>query len=246
MARWTVLVTAVGNPRRRRTAARFSAGDAGAAVGFGKQGCGRDGIFDPEVDADASDRRHRVRGVADAQQSVGVPAPSRLSRTSRLTRPWTSGPAPSRPLQALVGRRHGEARRGLARATGRRCLWGEVTHLENRPVGSRRGPCPGEAGSYNENFAVPSSGSRNDHASRPPGIRRCLQPGLLAGDGPTPITRDGTRPESTRPLRPVVAQPLTCRPRPAARWLRWHPQGEARSASAASASRFSRSHCGTR
>ena len=33
---------------------------------FGEDVCRRDRVCDGEVDADAADRRHRVRGVADA------------------------------------------------------------------------------------------------------------------------------------------------------------------------------------
>ena len=35
---------------------------------------GRDRVLDGEVDAHAADRRHRVRGVADAEQTGPVPA----------------------------------------------------------------------------------------------------------------------------------------------------------------------------
>ncbi|GGN73526.1 hypothetical protein GCM10011610_16090 [Nocardia rhizosphaerihabitans] len=40
----------------------------------GQNARGRDGILHGEIDADAADRRHRVRGIADARQAGHVPA----------------------------------------------------------------------------------------------------------------------------------------------------------------------------
>jgi hypothetical protein len=39
--------------------------------------------LDGQVDADAAQRRHRVYGISDAQQTVGMPAPQPSTRTSR-------------------------------------------------------------------------------------------------------------------------------------------------------------------
>ena len=63
-----VCVARVGQRRRRRTASRSSAVD-GAVAQLGREQVGRrDRVLDREVDADAADRRHRVRRVADAEQ----------------------------------------------------------------------------------------------------------------------------------------------------------------------------------
>ena len=41
---------------------------------------GGDGVLDCEIDADAADRGHRVRGIADAQQAGSVPVPQPIDR----------------------------------------------------------------------------------------------------------------------------------------------------------------------
>ena len=40
---------------------------------FREQTRGGDGILDREIDAHSADRRHGVRGIADAEQSVARP-----------------------------------------------------------------------------------------------------------------------------------------------------------------------------
>ena len=70
-ARW---VTRVGQSRRRWTAPRSSAVQAPLAQWHCQQVGRRHRVLDGQVDADAADRRHRMRGVANAQQSLPVPA----------------------------------------------------------------------------------------------------------------------------------------------------------------------------
>ena len=67
-------VIRTGNSRRRRTASSSSSGGHPFASFDGQQVGGRDRVLHREVDADAADRRHRMRGVADAQQPRPRPA----------------------------------------------------------------------------------------------------------------------------------------------------------------------------
>ena len=73
--------------RLREPGGRFSAllnrtkvadGDAAAQELGCKQVRGRNRILNREIDADAADRRHRVRGIADAEQPRPIPLPQTI------------------------------------------------------------------------------------------------------------------------------------------------------------------------
>ena len=83
--RW---VTRVGKSRRSCTCGEIVVATASCAQRLGQDVGGGDRVLHREVDADAADRRHRVRGVADAEQARPVPCRSRSTATvSSLTCP---------------------------------------------------------------------------------------------------------------------------------------------------------------
>ena len=79
-------VIRIGNSRRRRTASSSSSDGRPLDQLRRQQIGGRDRVLNREIDADAADRRHRMRGVADAEQPRARPRGSRLIATvSSLT-----------------------------------------------------------------------------------------------------------------------------------------------------------------
>ena len=75
--RW---VRIVGGSRRRCTARRSSGVTAPASEFRDQDVGGGDGILDREIYADAADRRHRMRRVADEQQSRPAPFRKAIDR----------------------------------------------------------------------------------------------------------------------------------------------------------------------
>ncbi len=106
---WTMVCIAcvirTGNARRRRTASSSSS-DGQPLTSFCRhQIGGRHRILNREIDADAADRRHRMRGVADAKQPGTGPAVQPVDRHRQqldvvprlhVGHSRSSGPAPSR------------------------------------------------------------------------------------------------------------------------------------------------------
>ena len=70
---------------RRKGAARLHCGEMrrsyrSCAQRLGQDVGGGDRVLHREIDADAADRRHRVRGIADAEQARPVPLPQPVDR----------------------------------------------------------------------------------------------------------------------------------------------------------------------
>ena len=72
-ATWSFCVILVGNSRRRCTRLRSSSEGAATREGRRQNVCRRDRVLNREVDADATNGRHRVRGVADAEKARPAP-----------------------------------------------------------------------------------------------------------------------------------------------------------------------------
>ena len=72
-------VILTGNSRRRRTASSSSS-DGQPPQLCCQQVRGRDRVLHGEIDADAANRRHRMRGIADAQQAGPRPALQPIDR----------------------------------------------------------------------------------------------------------------------------------------------------------------------
>ena len=81
---WSRWVTRAGNLAAVLDGGEVGLGEAALAQGAGQEVGGRDRVLDGEVDADAADRRHGVRRVADAQQARAVPA-SRSRSTATVS-----------------------------------------------------------------------------------------------------------------------------------------------------------------
>ena len=75
--RW---ITRIGNSRRCCTAARCSFVTASARAAARPDIGGGHRVLHREIDADAADRRHGVRGVADAEQARPMPLPQPVDR----------------------------------------------------------------------------------------------------------------------------------------------------------------------
>ena len=73
MNTWTRCVARVGHSRRRCTARRSASCTRPARAAPASMIRGRHRVLNRQVDADAADRRHRVRRVADAQQPGPLP-----------------------------------------------------------------------------------------------------------------------------------------------------------------------------
>ena len=97
---WKCCVTRVGHSRRDWTRAKCYGEGAGTKrLGKDVSGCHR--ILDRNIDADATDRRQGMSGIADAQQSRSIPSPKAidlggqeldvvpaLERVRAIAEPW--------------------------------------------------------------------------------------------------------------------------------------------------------------
>ena len=105
-------MTRVGNRRRRCTRASRPSTSLAARERAGEDVGGGDRVLDGEVDADAADRRHRVRRIADRQQPGPVPAGQPVERDAEQVEVLEFVEL----AEVEVGRRLGDQRRGHGRA----------------------------------------------------------------------------------------------------------------------------------
>ena len=117
-ATWNFWVMRVGNSRRFWTCrSALDSNVAFCATQYrSKNVCGGDGVLNGEIDADAADRRHGVRAIADAQQAGTRPFAQAIDANAERLMSFQSASSATRSLRygatsAMSARNAGRPRR---------------------------------------------------------------------------------------------------------------------------------------